>query len=167
MAKSSELSRIVVGVDGSEAAAEAIEWAIRLARPTGAEIVAVFALAPPNYADYAGMTLMAPIAWDPKVKAELKATFKGTWCRPLAASRLPYRPVFAEGRPASVIASIAEAEGADLVVVGRRGRGTVTELLLGSVSHELAHHCATPVVLVSRHQAPAAEPALREEARVH
>jgi nucleotide-binding universal stress UspA family protein len=161
------LNRIVVGVDGSESAADAVAWAIKLARQTGAEIVPVFAVAPPTYADYAGMTLLAPITWDPGVKAELMAAFKGTWCRPLADSGLPYRPVIAEGRPATVIAEVAEAEGADLVVVGRRGRGTVTELLLGSVSHELAHHSATPVVLVGRHQPAAAKPTLREEAHVH
>jgi nucleotide-binding universal stress UspA family protein len=55
-----------------------------------------------------------------------------------------------DGRPASVIADAADSVDADLVVVGRRGLGGVAELLLGSVSHELAHHCKCPVLLVSK-----------------
>jgi nucleotide-binding universal stress UspA family protein len=53
---------------------------------------------------------------------------------------VPYRTIFEDGRAASVIDAVAEREGADLVVVGRRGLGGVAELLLGSVSHELSHH---------------------------
>ena len=164
MESSEKISRIVVGVDGSEAATEALAWAIRLARPSDAEIIPVFALAPPTYAEYAGMALLAPLAWDPKVKAELEAAFKDTWCRPLAEAAIPYRPIFSEGRPATVIAEVAVAVGADLVVVGRRGRGAVAELLLGSVSHELAHHCSIPVVLVSQ-QAPAGKAAAASQAK--
>lgn len=151
------VNRVVVGVDGSEAAGDAIKFALKLARASGAELIPVFALAPLNYADYAGIVLLSPIAYDPKVEAELKEAFTQTWCRPFADSGLPYRPIFAEGRPATVIAAVAEAEGADLVVVGRRGRGSVGELLLGSVSQELAHHCSTPVVLVSHVKAAARE----------
>jgi nucleotide-binding universal stress UspA family protein len=147
-----KISKIVVGIDGSESAAEALTWTIDLARQTGAEIVAVSALAPPNYAEYAGMALVAPIEFDPQFQAELESTFRLTWCRPLAESGLPYRAVFASGRPAAVLTSVAEAEGADLVVVGRRGRGGFAELVLGSVSHELTHRCAVPVVLISHHK---------------
>jgi len=53
----------------------------------------------------------------------MKAVFEGQWCKPL--------------------------RDADLIVVGRRGRGEVAELLLGSVSHELTHDTARPVLLIS------------------
>jgi len=157
MTDEERMHRIVVGVDGSEAAAEAVAWTIGLARQTGAEVVAVFGLTPPNYADYAGIAVLAPIEYDPQFKAELETAFRDTWCRPLAESHIPYRAVFAEGRPATVIAAVAEAEGADLVVVGRRGRGAIAERLLGSVSHELAHHCPVPVVLISHQKKATAE----------
>jgi nucleotide-binding universal stress UspA family protein len=60
-----------------------------------------------------------------------------------------------DGRPARVIADVADREDADLVVVGRRGRGGIAELLLGSVSHELTHHCDRPVIVVSRSKSAA------------
>lgn len=54
------------------------------------------------------------------------------------------------GEPADVIAELAERFDAYLVVVGRRGRGGLAELALGSVSHELSHNCRRPVLLVSQ-----------------
>ena len=45
------------------------------------------------------------------------------------------------------------SEGADLVVVGTRGHGTVVGILLGSVSQHLCHHAGCPVVLVPRPKA--------------
>jgi nucleotide-binding universal stress UspA family protein len=69
---------------------------------------------------------------------------------------LPYRPVVEEGRPATVIAQVAEREGAGLVVVGRWGRGMVARLMLGSVSHELTTNCTVPVTVVADTTADAA-----------
>jgi universal stress protein family protein len=49
-----------------------------------------------------------------------------------------------EGRPAAVIAQVAEREGAGLIVVGRRGRGMVAKLMFRSVSHELTQQHQHP-----------------------
>jgi nucleotide-binding universal stress UspA family protein len=47
-----------------------------------------------------------------------------------------------------MIMKVAADVEADLVVVGRRGHGGFSELLLGSVPHALSHHCDVPVVIV-------------------
>lgn len=153
-----QVNKIVVGIDGSDAAVEAAAWTIGLARQTKAVIVAVFALAPPTAFEYSGVAPVPPIELDPQFQAELEKAFRESWCKPLKDSGLDYRAIFATGRPASVIARVAEAEGADLVVVGRRGRGGIAELVLGSVSHELSHHCSKPVVLISHHKAGTGSP---------
>jgi nucleotide-binding universal stress UspA family protein len=57
--------------------------------------------------------------------------------------------VFEVDRPATFIVDLAESEDADIVVMGRRGLGGVKEMLLGSVSHEVAQHCRRPVLLIS------------------
>lgn len=145
------IERIVVGVDGSEQGGAALNWAMGLARETGAEIVAVFAIAPVSYAAYGGGfgLPMVPPELDPEWRAGMQREFEDRWCQPLAGSGLRYRTVIEDGRPAGVIAAVAAREDADLVVVGRRGHREVTELLLGSVSHELSHHCSRPVLLIS------------------
>jgi nucleotide-binding universal stress UspA family protein len=58
-----------------------------------------------------------------------------------------------DGRASSVINDVADRENADMVVVGRRGRAGVAELLLGSASHELVLHSKHPVLVVSAKKA--------------
>lgn len=53
-----------------------------------------------------------------------------------------------EGDPGSSIAAAAEAEAADLVVVGTRGRSGAERMLLGSVSDHVVRHAACPVLVV-------------------
>ena len=54
------------------------------------------------------------------------------------------------GRTASVIVEVAERTFADLIVVGSRGRGVITSMLLGSVSAEVVDHAPCPVLVARR-----------------
>ena len=54
------IKRVVVGVDGSDNSAAALEWAIQFAHLTGAEIVAVFAISPTSAVEYVGPTAFGP-----------------------------------------------------------------------------------------------------------
>ena len=159
MATSAPTKRIVVGIDGSEYAAAALQFAIGMARAEKAELVAVFAAEPVSHVYYGGLRgkrLVLP-GLDHERRRELRREFEQQWCRPLIGSDVAYRTVMEAGEPALVIAWVAERFDAYIVVVGRRGRGVLAELALGSVSHELTHKCPRPVLLVSN--APVAEPA--------
>jgi nucleotide-binding universal stress UspA family protein len=61
----------------------------------------------------------------------------------------------AEGPAATVLREAAE--GADLLVVGTRGRGGFSGLLLGSVSSQCVHHAPCPVVVVPPEEDQTAE----------
>jgi nucleotide-binding universal stress UspA family protein len=156
--KRSGISRIVVGVDGSEHAEGALDWAVRMAKGMGSEVVAVFAISPPFYLDTGYLGAVAPPQFDPVWRAEMKEEFEGTWCKPLRDAGVQYRTVMEDGRPASVIATVADGIDADVIVVGRRGRGGVAELVLGSVSHELVLHSKRPILLISTAAQPRSDP---------
>jgi nucleotide-binding universal stress UspA family protein len=54
-----------------------------------------------------------------------------------------------------VLTSLAEAEDVDMVIVGARARGSLTRMLLGSVSAELLSRCSKPVLVVPERSLPA------------
>jgi nucleotide-binding universal stress UspA family protein len=67
------------------------------------------------------------------------------------------------GSPARIICDSARTWGADLLVVGRRGRSGLSELLLGSVSNYVLHHAPCSILVVQGITCPIAV----SEARFH
>jgi nucleotide-binding universal stress UspA family protein len=139
--------RIVVGVEGSGGAKAALRWAIREAEIRGAviDVVTTFAStyvpASPdfNYVPLDPADLEAEVhKMQDAVVDEVLADLNG--------STVEIRRRVMRGRPADTL--IAVAEGADMLVVGSRGRGGFRGLLLGSVSQQIAHHGSCPVVIV-------------------
>jgi nucleotide-binding universal stress UspA family protein len=140
------MNRIVVGVDGSPGAQVALQWALKLAEDTGAELEVVHAWEV-NYAWIDGYAAgLEDWARDAKRAAQA--------CVDQAVSdTIGTRPEYAnvtrlavEGRPAKVL--LDRSKAADVLVVGSRGRGGFTGLLLGSVSQQCVHHSRVPVVVV-------------------
>ena len=144
--KNSGVRRIVVGLDGSRSSAAALKWAVRMAKAMGAQVTAVYAIDVPTYFPQPYGT---PVQFDEEWRAAMKSDFENKWCKPLKVSGVRYRTLMEDGRAASVIAAVADREKADVVIVGRRGRGGVAELLLGSASHELVLHSKRPVLVIS------------------
>ncbi|WP_238012284.1 universal stress protein [Dactylosporangium sp. AC04546] len=140
-----EAGRVVVGVDGSHDAARALAFAFEQASFRGVGLTAVQAYRWPSST---GPGDLMPLVYDP---AELRddedralAEAIGGW-----AGKYPdvdVRRAAASGRPAEVLTELSA--GAELVVVGSRGRGGFAGLLLGSVSQAVIHHAACPVAVV-------------------
>jgi nucleotide-binding universal stress UspA family protein len=138
--------KIVVAVDGSEHSLRAVGWCAKFAGKLGAEVIVVHAIELPAYPQ--GVGLFAMPIYSPADREKLRGVLVEQWCEPLARVKVSFKPVLTEGYPSNVICSVADAENADLVVVGRRGRGGFAELMLGSTSHQLAHHVGRPLVIV-------------------
>jgi nucleotide-binding universal stress UspA family protein len=135
---------IVVGVDGSAASLEALRWAARQARLTGAPLLALTAWAFPEHPTPFGIVPDIPLPPDEldQVRARLEETTRAV----VGADDVVVRSTVVPGDAATVL--LRAAEDAQLLVVGSRGRGTFAGVLLGSVSAHVAHHAPCPVVVV-------------------
>jgi nucleotide-binding universal stress UspA family protein len=139
--------RIVVGVDGSETSRRAVDFAFAQAAVTGTDLVAVCAWQP-MAAFASSMGPVPPEAFDDDAVA---AAARRTAEAELAEARVRHADVAVElktVRAHPVVALLEESTPADLVVVGSRGRGGFTGLLLGSVSQSVLHGAHGPVAVV-------------------
>jgi nucleotide-binding universal stress UspA family protein len=137
---------IVVGVDGSEGSRRAIAWCAKYAGALDAKVIAVHAVDIPVYAFR--LDVYAPPVYNDADKERILETLRDEWCKQLAEANIPFEAKVVDGYPANVIIEVAHREKADLVVTGRRGLGGFKEMVLGSTSHHLSHHLATPLVIV-------------------
>jgi nucleotide-binding universal stress UspA family protein len=133
---------IVVGVDGSAAAHEALRWAVELGEALGGRVVAVH-----------GVGLLEevhdPDEPDSTGRAVLRDLVERVWCARLAGASCPHRVVVRDGPAVDVLLGVAADERADLVVVGCRGIGTANpELTLGSTSLHVLQASRVPVLVV-------------------
>jgi nucleotide-binding universal stress UspA family protein len=142
--------RIVVGIDGSDSAADALRWAIEQAKVTGATVEAVYAWDPGALVSLAVPPL---IDWEP-LREAAKAR-PAEIVREAVGSQPGVRIVTktVTGNPAQVL--VDRSAHADLLVVGSLGLGGLKGMLLGSVGHHCAAHSHCPVVIV--HASPLRE----------
>ena len=146
--------RIVCGVDGSEQARHAASAALRLAERLGAQLTLVHVTPTRTVVPIDSF----PIGVDPSVYprsrelafSEAEAAFDALSADVAAAGA--EREVRL-GEPAVVLAQVAADFGAELIVVGSRGRGAWRSAILGSVSGDLARLAPCPVIIVPEHAA--------------
>jgi nucleotide-binding universal stress UspA family protein len=134
--------RIVVGVDGSPSSLAALEWATNQAQLTGSVLDVL-------------MTWHWPVGyrWSPVPKNY----GPGNECEKQLNEHLEHvrgthpnvsiQPIVTEGRPAPLLAN--SSQGADLLVIGSRGHGEFSGMLLGSVSEHCVIHARCPVLVMS------------------
>ena len=125
---------ITVGLDGSESAARALEWAIDLATATGSGVVAVH----------------APHATDGAEVLEAAAEALEQWCAPLRHREVAHEMRIEAGDARTALEHAADVTDASLLVVGTRGLGAVRGLLLGSVAGYIAGYARRPIAVVPR-----------------
>ena len=128
--------RIVVGVDGSDNADRAAEWAAIQAERT-ASLLEIHAAFGPAY------VFLAPSEVEATTRQLVDNATKRV--RHIAPG-LDIDCVTHDGSPAPAL--IEASAGADLLVVGSRGLGGFGGLLLGSVSQQCVAHAKCPVVVV-------------------
>lgn len=131
--------RVVVGYDGSSNADVALQWATAWTRAHDAVLAIVRASEWPTFRGVPIVVGHIDPTHDMKESVEAAAKRTG-----LPADQV--ETLVVEGSPSRVL--LDEARHADLLVVGRRGVGGFSELLLGSVSHQCVTHARCPVAVI-------------------
>jgi len=142
-------SRIVVGTDGSETAAEAVRQARELARLAGATLSIVSAYSPISERRVKDQQREAPadIQYEigPREDVNLILDTAAAEARKEGVE-VQTHPV--EGDPGEAILNVAEETSADLIVVGNKGMTGARRFLLGSVPNNISHHAPCSVMIV-------------------
>ena len=135
--------QIVVAIDGSEHSHRALDYARYMAESSGASLWLVHAF--PHTSDLLGFEQYEQLA--------ARRTTAGQAVLDEARERLGKTAVevqeeLLEEPAAEAILNVAQVRGADLIVMGTRGLGSLRGLLLGSVSIKVVQHAHCPVMLV-------------------
>ena len=141
------MTRIIVGIDGSDPSHRALEWAIREAAVRHAPLT-VFTVQQ-AVVGYWGSPVLYP--GDEDLAEHSRKTTQKETDNVLEKIGLESRPSSVTvrgvtGLPAEAL--IEAAADADLLVVGSRGAGGFKRLLMGSVSTQVTHHAPCPVVVI-------------------
>ena len=142
-------TRIVVGTDGSETAAEAVGQAVDLAKLSGAQLSIVSAYEPVSKRRLEGeqQGVPADVQYEIGPREDVNLVLDAAAA---AAKRegveVQTHPV--EGDPADAILNVAEQTNADLIVVGNKGMTGTRRFLLGSVPNNVSHHAPCSVIIV-------------------
>ena len=142
-------TRIVVGTDGSETAAEAVLQAVDLAKLAGARLSIVSAYAPVPKRRVEGEQLSAPadVQYEIGPREDVNLILDAAAAEAKKAGiEVQTHPV--EADPAEAILNVAEETGADLIVVGNKGMTGARRFLLGSVPNNVSHHAPCSVIIV-------------------
>jgi nucleotide-binding universal stress UspA family protein len=147
----------IVGIDGSPQSASALDWAVARAVLGGQDLELVNAYNLPadlDFYGFQGFGASQPVAWYMEYSqqvldaaaAHVKEVAPGVTCTTTSTM----------GSPAHALGTASE--GADAVVVGRRGLGAASSVLLGSVSNRLTVEATCPLVVISEGDVPGSGP---------
>ena len=141
-----QVSLILVPVDFSEHAASVVEWAAHLAEEHDSTIALLHVYhLPVEFQQVEGAYLPADF-WN-SVKDEAKQQL-ALYGEDMRERGLEVEEIAREGHPATVIEEEAERLGADLIVIGSRGRSGLKHLLLGSIAERVVQKAPCPVLTV-------------------
>jgi nucleotide-binding universal stress UspA family protein len=140
---------IVVGVDGSDHSSHALAWAMREAahRHAPLEVVSVHpAPARPATEIYWGIHSYPENSFDPELARAAVQQFVDKVAHEIGATVPEVTVSVVTGDATEEL--VKASQDADMLVVGSRGSGGFARLLMGSVSSQVTHHAACPVVVI-------------------
>lgn len=143
--------RILVPVDDDDVAREALRWAAVVCERTAASVTTLHVAAGGvmTHALAAGAILSGTPPVTELLPPEVSTS--DHWTELAVEAGIPAERVLSEvgfGAPAAEILTVAEREGADLIVMGRRARGGLRRAVLGSVTERVLREAGCNVMVV-------------------
>lgn len=170
--------KILVAIDQSEMSSQVFEQAIALAKDTHASLMLLHVLAPFEKAyssashpgingAFFGVSQTAQRYLE-HYKALEQESIEWLRLRAAEAQKAGVEPesTHSVGEPGSIICTLAQTWGADLIIVGRRGLSELSELFIGSVSNYVLHHAPCSVLVVQQPPLPSQEATQQEQVTV-
>jgi nucleotide-binding universal stress UspA family protein len=142
------MKKILIATDGSASSAEAVDFGVELAAEHGAEVIFVHVAPALDLIPIAGYGMAGGI---PSVPHELDAFDRAALedAEQVAGREgVEASSKILVGNAVDEIVAYADSAGADLIVVGSRGRGTLARVLLGSVSRGVLSESKRPVAVI-------------------
>jgi nucleotide-binding universal stress UspA family protein len=140
---------VLLAIDGSEAAGLAVDLVEGIGWPPGSQITVAESVETGTAlfgGPWPGVVMIQTEDIEDQVRSDASRTVADASQR-LKRPGLRVQEVVLRGRPATAIVDRARDMGADLVVLGSRGHGTIESMLLGSVSAEVVDHSPGPVLV--------------------
>jgi len=148
-----EIAKIVVPIDGSQNAVEAAHYAIKMAEKYGSEVNLVHVINLDQAVQLLGIyRLSYPDSIKKKIEDAREEAEK--WFIEIVKAaeqrkvRIKTNVIDSPMSVVSALVNYADQEGADLIVVGTRGRSGINRMLLGSVASGVVTYAPCPVVVV-------------------
>lgn len=139
---------ILVAIDGSEASQKALETACKLAKTFGAELHLVHSPQVETTSVAIGYSVVDLPVTPAQIAEAGKSVMEDAVAKADALGMTPQEWTVGGGDPAEDILQSAELNDVDLIVMGRRGLGSVASLFLGSVSQKVSRSAASSVLTV-------------------
>ena len=137
--------KILVPVDGSGAADNALRCGVDMARTYNAALY-VLAAADVSEAAYPLMQVNLDRTGFSSVKEKAEAVMEKA--KQQIPEDVPFTPITRAGIPGNVIADLVKEESIDLIVMGNSGKGSLSSFIMGSVSQYVIHHVKIPVMII-------------------
>lgn len=137
---------VLVAVDGSTHADEALAQAIDLAESEHTQLTLIAGVPRLPPAAYAGLSGAAFPVMQADARSSAEAVLRRA--RERVPHELPVTTILADDPIRPALIEQIKRGGHDLIAMGSRGRGAMRAALLGSVSHYVLNHSAVPVLIV-------------------
>ena len=136
------IKKILVPLDGSKYSFHALDVAISLSSHYSSSIIAVYVFDLPISLEFG---VIDPVG--ERLKKKILGAMKTAKLR-CEEQNIPFKSIMVHGKVEPGIIDVSKKEKCDVIVVGKRGKSSVSEIFLGSVSHYVIHHSKIPVIIV-------------------